>query len=298
MSSTNRQGEAIAFEVFGRKLAAKAWGNPEGTPTLALHGWLDNANTFDRLAPRLPELNLVALDFAGHGLSEHRPPGVHYHSFTDIQDVMAVAGVLGWERFSLLGHSMGASIASELGAMFPERIERSVLIDGFIATGGVSVQERIGQNREAIERMLTAHDKAPKIYPDIETMARRVTEATDQTFEAAIVLVERGHKPVAGGVTWRTDPRIRFPTPLRHTRKTIDVLLQSSLAPALLLVAEQGDKWYQGEIADAEAHHPNLTVERLPGPHHIHLEPAYVGEVANRVRRFFGLAERSGEIAA
>jgi len=298
MSSRNRQGETIEFEVFGRKLAAKAWGDPEGIPTLALHGWLDNANTFDRLAPRLPELNLVALDFAGHGLSEHRPPGVHYHSFTDIQDVMAIARALGWERFSLLGHSMGASISSELAAMFPERIERSVLIDGFIATGGVSVEERIGQNREAIQRMLTAHDKAPRVYPDIETMARRVTEATDQTFEAAIVLVERGHKPVAGGVTWRTDPRIRFPTPLRHTRTTIDVLLESSVAPALLLVAEQGDKWYQGEIPDAERHHPNLTVERLPGPHHIHLEPAHVGNVARRVRRFFGLAEDKGEIAA
>jgi pimeloyl-ACP methyl ester carboxylesterase len=298
MSSAVRRGEAATFEVFGRRLAAKVWGDPDGVPTLALHGWLDNANTFDRLAPRLPELNLVALDFAGHGLSEHRPPGVHYHSFTDIQDVMAVAAVLGWERFSLLGHSMGASIASELAAMFPERVERSVLIDGFIATGGISVQERIGQNREAIEKMLNAHDKAPRVYPDIETMARRVTQATDQTFEAAIVLVERGHKRVPGGVTWRTDPRIRFPTPLRHTRQTIDVLLESSTAPALLLVAEQGDKWYQGEITDAEAHHPNLTVERLPGPHHIHLETEFVEEVARRTRAFFGLGRKDGEIAA
>lgn len=298
MSSTIRQGEAVTYEVFGRRLAAKVWGDPAGLPTLALHGWLDNANTFDRLAPRLPELNLVALDFAGHGHSEHRPPGVHYHSFTDIQDVMAVAGVLGWQRFSLLGHSMGASIASELAAMFPERVARSALIDGFIATGGVSVHDRIGQNREAIVKMLTAHDKAPKVYPDLETMARRVTEATDQTFEAAIVLVERGHKRVDGGVTWRTDPRIRFPTPLRHTRQTIDELLGASTSPALLLVAEQGDKWYQGEIADAEAHHPNLTVERMPGPHHIHLEPAYVGTVAARIRSFFGLGDRDGEIAA
>jgi len=298
MKSPIRRGEEARFEVFGRRIAAKVWGDPDGAPTLALHGWLDNANTFDRLAPRLPELNLVALDFAGHGRSEHRPPGVHYHSFTDIQDVMAVAAELGWERFSLLGHSMGASISSELAAMFPERVERSVMIDGFIATGGVSVEERIGQNREAIRKMLTAHDKAPKVYPDIETMARRVTEATDQTYDAAIVLVERGHKHVDGGVTWRTDPRIRFPTPLRHTRQTIDVLLQSSSAPALLLVAEQGDKWYQGEIADAEAHHPNLTVERMPGPHHIHLEPAYAGKVAARVRQFFGLSERDDEIAA
>lgn len=298
MSGSIRQGEAASFEVFGRRLAAKVWGDPDGRPTLALHGWLDNANTFDRLAPRLPELNLVALDFAGHGRSEHRPPGVHYHSFTDIQDVMALAGVLGWNRFNLLGHSMGASIASELAAMFPERVERSVLIDGFIATGGVSVHDRIGQNREAIEKMLTAHDKAPRVYPDVETMARRVTEATDQTYEAAIVLVERGHKRVDGGVTWRTDPRIRFPTPLRHTRQTIDELLSNSTSPALLLVAEQGDKWYQGEIADAQAHHPDLTVERLTGPHHFHLEPAFVGEVAKKVRQFFGLDRQGGEAAA
>lgn len=298
MSAPIRHGEAAEFEIFGRRMAAKVWGDPEGPPTLALHGWLDNANTFDRLAPLLPELNLLALDFAGHGLSDHRPPGVHYHSFTDIQDVMAVAGQLGWRRFSLLGHSMGASIASELAAMFPERIERSVLVDGFIATGGVSVEERISQNREAIEKMLTAHDKAPKVYPDAETMARRVTEATDQTFEAAIVLVRRGHKPVDGGVTWRTDPRIRFATPLRHTRETINVLLEKSAAPALLMVAEQGDKWYQGEIPEAEAHHPDLTVERLPGPHHIHLEPDHVSAVAARTRRFLGLARLKDTIAA
>jgi len=279
-------------------MAAKRWGDPVGQPVLALHGWLDNANTFDRLAPLLPELNLVALDFAGHGHSEHRPPGVHYHSFTDIQDVMAVAQQLGWDRFSLLGHSMGASISSELAAMFPSRIERSVLIDGFIATGGVTIAERIGQNREAIEKMLSANDKAPKVYPDIETMAERVTQATDQTFDAAIVLVRRGHKAVEGGVTWRTDPRIRFPTPLRHTRETINLLLEGSTAPALLLVAEEGDKWYQGEIKDAQAHHPNLTVRWMPGPHHIHLEPEFVEAVAALTREFFGLKKMNGDIAA
>jgi pimeloyl-ACP methyl ester carboxylesterase len=293
-------GEAMDFSIFNRRMTAKRWGDPDGQPTLALHGWLDNANTFDRLAPLLPELNLVAVDFAGHGHSEHRPPGVHYHSFTDIQDVMAVAGQLGWETFNLLGHSMGASICSELAATFPERIIRAVMIDGFIATGGVTMEERIGQNRQAIEKMLSAHDKAPRVYPDAETMARRVTEATDQTIEAAMVLVERGHKAVEGGVTWRTDPRIRFSTPLRHTRKTIDFLLQGSTAPALLLVAEQGDKWYQGEIADAQAHHPNLTVRRLQGPHHIHLELEHVAEVAVHTREFFGLssADDAGEVAA
>jgi len=62
------EGKALTFNVLGLRLHAKQWGDPEGIPTIALHGWLDNANTFDRLAPRIPELNLVALDFAGDGL--------------------------------------------------------------------------------------------------------------------------------------------------------------------------------------------------------------------------------------
>ncbi|MCG8335651.1 MAG: hypothetical protein MJE63_14115, partial [Proteobacteria bacterium] len=55
------------------RYAAKRWGNKKGQKILALHGWLDNAATFDHLAPLLPEVDLVALDFPGHGFSAHRP---------------------------------------------------------------------------------------------------------------------------------------------------------------------------------------------------------------------------------
>jgi len=288
MSSAVHKSDAIEFEIFGRRVAGKRWGTVGGHPTFALHGWLDNANSFDRLAPFLAELDIVALDFAGHGESDHRPPGVHYHSLTDIQDVIAVADQLGWKTFGLIGHSMGAAISSELAATFPERVISAVLIDGLLATGGVTQTELLEQNRSAVEKMLAAK-RAPKKYANVEDMARRVSQATDQTFEAAIVLVSRGSKLVDGGVTWRTDPRIRFPTPLRYTRKHIDLLLAQTTAPGLLIVAEQGDNWYQGEIDDARQAHPNLTVYRMQGPHHVHLEPAYVAGVAAEIRKFLQL---------
>ncbi|MCR9259780.1 MAG: alpha/beta hydrolase [Pseudomonadaceae bacterium] len=297
MSANRSTGDALEFQVFNRRITAKRWGHKQGIPTFALHGWLDNANTFDRLAPLLPELDFVALDFAGHGLSDHRPPGQHYHPLTDIQDILAVAEQLGWREFSLLGHSMGAAIASELTATFPEKVVRAVFIDGLMATGGVTAQERLEQNRNAIESMLHADKKVPKIYPDLETMAQRVTQATDQSMAAALTLVQRGHKIVDGGVTWRTDPRIRFATPLRPTREQIDLLLKNSTAPSLLLVAEQGDTWYQGEINDASAAHPHLTIERMQGPHHIHLEPEHVDAVARYIRDFLDLDARSRERA-
>ena len=278
------------FEVFGLTLTARQWGNPLGTPTFGLHGWLDNADTFERLAPLLPELNLIALDFAGHGHSEHRPAGVHYHPLMDIQDVIAIADQLGWQRFNLIGHSMGAGIASELAGLFPERVLRAVMIDGFLATGGADAAERVNANRQAVLQMLNSARKGPPVYAGLDDMTRRVTEATDQSWAAAQTLVERGHKAVEGGFTWRTDPRIRFNTPLRMPAEQIDELMSRSAAPALLIVASSGDRWYRSEVAARQARHPNLQVVEIAGPHHIHLEPDHVDTVAGLIRPFLGLS--------
>lgn len=282
-----RFGEALTIDVPGLRLAARAWGNPEGVPFLGLHGWLDNANTFNRLAPLLPELNFIALDFAGHGLSEHRAPGVHYTSFFDVQDVIAAAEALGFERFGLIGHSMGGAVTSETAGLFPERITQAISIDGFVHHQG-SPKDCNDRNKEAILQMLKASEKKPPVYASIEAMAERVTQATDQSLAAASELVARGHHAVEGGVTWRTDPRIRFATPLRITERQLDELMAQSTAPALLIAATQGDRWYRGGLERRQEHHPNLTVLEMPGPHHLHLEPDHVDAVAKAIRAFLG----------
>jgi pimeloyl-ACP methyl ester carboxylesterase len=279
------------FDVFGTTLAGLQWGDPGGTPTFALHGWLDNAATYDRLAPLLPELNLVALDFAGHGESGHRPAGVHYHSLLDIQDILAVADRLGWDRFNLIGHSMGAGISSELAGLFPERVLRAVMIDGFVATGGAGASEQIDNNREAVLQMLRNSDKRPPVYDSVDAMVRRVTEVTDQSWAAAASLVARGHLAVPGGFTWRTDPRIRFRTPLRNGSEQIAELMRRSTSPALLIVANSGDRWYRDEVEARQAQHPHLKVAYLGGPHHIHLEPDHYRAVAALVRNFLNLGD-------
>lgn len=281
--------QSRTFDVLGTRLEALQWGDPDGVPTLALHGWLDNAATFDRLAPQLAELNLLALDFAGHGHSSHRPAGVHYHSLLDIQDILGVADQLGWERFNVIGHSMGAGIATELTGLFPERVLRAVMIDGFLATGGAGPVERIDDNREAVLQMLASEGKRPPVYPSVDDMIRRVTEATDQSWAAAEVLVARGHQVVAGGFTWRTDPRIRFRSPLRMAEEQIDEVLRRATAPSLLLVAANGDRWYLDGLEARRSAHGSLTVERTGGPHHIHLEPAHCEAVGRMIREFLGL---------
>lgn len=281
-------GEECRLDVPGLRIAARRWGTPGGRPFLALHGWLDNANTWNRLAPRLPELDLVAIDFAGHGLSDHRAPGVHYTSLADVQDVIGAAAALGWDRFGLIGHSMGGAVASETAGLFPERITEAVLIDGMVHHEGnaASGNER---NRRAIEQMLDTGHRKPPTYPDLTAMARRVTEATDQSLDAALELVARGYRQTGDGVTWITDSRIRYATPQRISARQIDALMQATTARTLLLVALQGDRWYRDGVPRRAEHHPALTIEEMDGPHHVHLEPAHVDAVAASVRRFLGL---------
>jgi pimeloyl-ACP methyl ester carboxylesterase len=124
--------EEVRLRLPHIELAAHLYGPEDGQPVIALHGWLDNAASFSRLAPLLPGLRIVALDFAGHGHSDHRPPGASYAIWDYAHDVLQVAEQFGWQRFSLLGHSMGAIVSVLLAAAMPERIERLALIDGLI----------------------------------------------------------------------------------------------------------------------------------------------------------------------
>lgn len=61
-------------------LACKLWGNEHERPILALHGWQDNAGTWDPLAPLLCNKRpILAIDFPGHGLSSWIPEGIAAH---------------------------------------------------------------------------------------------------------------------------------------------------------------------------------------------------------------------------
>lgn len=77
------------------QLAALEYGDPDGKPVLALHGWLDNAMSFAHLALRLQGMHIIALDLMGHGLSDHKPEGTGYQLWEAAFCVAAVAQKLG-----------------------------------------------------------------------------------------------------------------------------------------------------------------------------------------------------------
>lgn len=82
----------VSITIYGLKyfllikffVEGKWWGPTSEQPIIAIHGWQDNAGTWDRLIPLLPgNIPVLAIDLPGHGLSSHYPPGQFYYLFWD-----------------------------------------------------------------------------------------------------------------------------------------------------------------------------------------------------------------------
>lgn len=263
--------EEVRFNLPHIELAAHLYGPEDGQPVLALHGWLDNAMTFARLAPRLPGLRIVALDLAGHGHSGHRGQGAGYQLWDYALDVLLVAEELGWQRFALLGHSLGAIVSMLLAASLPERITRLALIDGLMP---LTHEPELAPRKlgEALTAQLGLERKRKPVYASVaRAVEARLRGGYPLSREAAELLASRGLVPHAGGYTWRTDPRLTLPSPLRLSPAQAEAFARALRCPATLVLAEDGlplrDARWMALIASLP-----ISLQRLPGGHHLHLD--------------------------
>ncbi|CAN0038494.1 unnamed protein product, partial [Discosporangium mesarthrocarpum] len=153
----------------------KTWGPPSAKrKVLGLHGYLDNTGSFDRLGPAMAKagIQLVAMDFPGHGRSDHMGKDAWYAMLDYPEYVLQTASSLGWDRFSLVGHSMGAAVASLVASSFPERVERCVFID---TLGPISLSPMGAPNhlRKSIESRGALLDKPAREYKSFDAAVKQ-----------------------------------------------------------------------------------------------------------------------------
>lgn len=102
-------------------------GEAGAPPLILLHGLTSNAQDWDEITPMLAErYHVFALDQRGHGTST-RPEAYSFELMRD--DVKEFADKLSLDHFTLIGHSMGGTIAFLFAEKYPERLERLVLED-------------------------------------------------------------------------------------------------------------------------------------------------------------------------
>ncbi|XP_068416009.1 serine hydrolase-like protein 2 isoform X3 [Eschrichtius robustus] len=227
-------------------IAAKAWGSHQSPPVLCLHGWLDNANSFDRIIPLLPkDFYYVAMDFGGHGLSSHYSPGFPYDHQNFVSEVRRVAAALKWNRFSLLGHSFGGTVGGMFSCIFPEMVDKLVLLESspFILESN-ELENMLTYKRRAIEHMLQveASEKPSHVVSPEEMLQGFLKNNSHVGDECAKLLLQRGTTQVATGLLLNRDRRITRPEYYFNfiSRERFVHSIRKLQARVLLIKATQG----------------------------------------------------------
>lgn len=276
------------FQLPGLSLAAQEWGAPGGVPVLAAHGWLDNAGSFDLVAPELGGAHLVALDLAGHGFSDWRSPDASYNVWQDVGDLLEVADGLGWSRPNLLGHSRGAVISTLFAAAFPDRVDKVVLIEGGVPIVGLAEDSPATLARALIEKR-ELRIKSGRIFSDRETAIDERTRGFSPVGrEAATILARRSLRALPNGFQWHADQRLKATSELKLTHDHARAFVRGVTAPVLMVLADESPFAHSPLYTEMIGLFPNIEVVRLQGRHHLHLENA-ASEIAARIRAFIGL---------
>lgn len=287
--------EALRWTIDGLDLAGLAWGPQSGRPVLALHGWLDNALSFEALGPLLKQCRLVAVDLPGNGLSDHASADATYNLWDDLSHVHGLIDALGWRRCTLLGHSRGAIQSTLYAAAMPERVSALITLDALIPVP-VSDAEAPAQLGAFLKDRVRHANRAERIFASSEDFAQR-RAALGTRREAALRLAPRALEPVEDGYRLRGDPRLSGASAIKLNAAQCAAFLEAIRAPTLCLWAEQGLSARGKGAADALLAAANriadVTHRDLPGDHHFHLDEAVAPLIAGEIEAFLAAIEET-----
>src|ERR1035438_4441144 len=101
---------------------------------LALHGWFGSARGWGSLPDYLDgsAFTYVFMDLRGYG--ERRQVSGDFTMAEAAADALALADELGWDQFSLVGHSMGGKAIHQVLLQAPDRVRKLVGVNPVPAT--------------------------------------------------------------------------------------------------------------------------------------------------------------------
>ncbi|MGL4219784.1 MAG: alpha/beta fold hydrolase, partial [Shewanella sp.] len=232
----------VQFVLPHIKLSGRLWGTKDKPLILALHGWLDNANSFEPLADYLSDYQILAIDWPGHGFSAHRPGHYPLHWIDYLYDLDALLAVLPQKPQVIMGHSLGGIVASAYTAAFPEKVNKLILIEALspLFESASQAKSRLRKSFYQHEKFLAQKHKQIRSYDSIDTAVKARVHLTGLAEPWCHLLLERNMQATSDGVVWRSDPRLRLDSPMRLTFEQVDALMQNIPVSTLLICGKQG----------------------------------------------------------
>ncbi|RTZ16444.1 alpha/beta hydrolase [Vibrio aquaticus] len=276
-------------DMANGQIAAIEYGHAETAEltVVFLHGWLDNAASFETVMTQLHSLDstlhLCAIDFPGHGLSSSKN-GSYFYPFHDyIDDVYQYLVNLSPNRLVLVGHSLGALVASCYSAAFPEQVIGLAQIEGY-GPLAESPKNTVSRLREGVLSRQRIRRKPTRAMQSVQEAVDR--RAKVNQIEASLIapIVHRGLKESDLGYEWKHDVNLQSQSLYRMSQQHADVFRLHIRCPQLIILGEQGFSHlqsFQHDVSDSS------QVEMIEGGHHCHLQDPF--RVANLI---FGLVNK------
>ncbi|MEZ8945950.1 alpha/beta fold hydrolase [Vibrio sp. 10N.222.54.B12] len=271
-----------SYSLASGTLATQQIGNPQTTATTVvfIHGWLDNSSSFNpvmqQVAKFAPNAHLVAIDLFGHGFSSHKS-GSYYPFHDYIDDLHQLVTKLSPNRLVLVGHSLGALIASCYSAAFPEKVSGLIQIEGH---GPLSEapHETVSRLRDGVLSRLRQRRKPSRPLASLEDAIKLRAHANQINAELIAPIVERGIVEFENSWQWRCDPNLKCDSLYRMSQAHAEAIMAAIECPQLIILGNDGFRHLQHNRYKSV--HSPLHIETVPGGHHCHLEsPELVSEL-------------------
>lgn len=274
--------EERTINIPGFTIALKAWHKHNAKPVLCLHGKLDNAASFDLLAPLLSDFQLTAVDYPGTGLSSHYPQGIIPHWKNDAYLMIHLIKELQWEKFDIVAHSLGSLLATIIAIALPKQVGKLVFLDILGPTVNFT-EHGITYLHRDVETYLTCLQQPGTLFPSQESAIQDRMKIGGISYQAAQALVCRGTKKLEQGWSWTFDRRLRCISSTIPYEDELRAMLKSIEAPVCLIRARQGVPYPEKIFQERAASIKKLTVHELQGGHHLHMDdPVPVAKIISQ----------------
>jgi pimeloyl-ACP methyl ester carboxylesterase len=277
------------ISIRGLRTHVRHWGR-EGAPKLFMvHGWMDVGASFQFVADCLKgEWHVIAPDWRGFGLTDRTQADTYW-----FPDYLADLEVLldhyaPGAPVNLLGHSMGANIASLYAGVRPERIRALINLEGF-GLPATTPDQAPGRFAKWLDEL-----REPAVmrgYADLNAVAARLRKTNPRLLPERAAFLARHWSAQNDAGEWEIlgDPAHKRTSPLLYQAEEVLACWRAVTAPVLWVEADDTNMWqWMGpkepariEIDRRLAQFRHLTKHMMPDAGHMlhHDQPALLAQM-------------------
>ena len=212
----------------------RRWGDPAAPAVYLLHGFMDVSATWQPVAEGLvPRFQVLAPDLRGFGHTEWPADGYWFQDY--VGDVEALADHYSpAEPILLVGHSMGAQIASLYAGLRPARVQKLACLDGLFLP---DMEPKLAPKR--FRRWLDELKDLPKqkTYASFDELAERIRKQHPDLPAERAGFVARcwGREDGHGRISLCADPKHRLSGPGLYRNEESLAIWREITAPTLFV---------------------------------------------------------------